>query len=372
MVRVGAGGFAWVGIVLVACGGKAAEGSPEVATRAPASDERAAQEAEIARLRAQHPEPEAAPAVDPPPAEPEVVEAIEAPVPSAARADLRTWKVRRLRGFERELPAVVFTGTSFVTVGDEGAVFESSDGQAWYRRVLETGTALRAVARSSDGVVVVSGVGGYFARTTDAFEGWRIGTSSLEADGLFALGGTLVAAGSGRAWTSKDGVTWDEHAVEGLEGDVATVGRDGALVALSRDASRQELVVRTTGDGVSWTSTRVPDPGGTPRDFTWGRERYWIVNNAPRALRVSEDLSTFASVPIPGRGEALGVAASESGVVVVGRGGLIAVSEDGEALTLIDPPTDEHLTDVACSPSVCAAVGSGGRLVTTEPLAPTP
>ncbi|MCC6625700.1 MAG: hypothetical protein IT385_30980 [Deltaproteobacteria bacterium] len=366
MVRLGLLG--WAGAVLVACGGKG-EAPPEVApTRPAATDDKAEQEEAIAKLRAKHPEPSEPGPSEPPPPEPEPTPSEPPPAePAGARADLRTWKVRYLKGFARELPMVVFTGSAFITVGDEGAVFDSPDGRDWYARAVETGSALRAVARSADGVIAVLGERGYHARTNDAFEGWRIGTTDLQADALFAVGANLVAIGSGRAWLSQDGAAWQEHTVEGLEGDVVAVGREGALVALGHDGASQELVVRTTTDGVTWSSARVAE-ALVPRDLAYGRDRYWLVGNTPRGVRVSEDLNTFTSVKLPGKAEALGIAASESGVVVVGRGGFIAVSEDGESFTVIDPPTEEQLTDVACSPSVCAAVGSAGRLVTTESL----
>lgn len=173
--------------------------------------------------------------------------------------------------------AATYAGGRWLAVGDvlgseggeavAGAVFESSDGEAW-RSVTEglEGSEITVTDITVGDLTVVSGFdvsGGSIwldpaadgQRLTDGFAGTTIQGVAATADGFYALGrgiADLVPIG----WTSADGRTWQQLDVDPQAFPPTTeihdlVASGDGLMAVG--ASEVGGVIWTTDDGRAWT-----------------------------------------------------------------------------------------------------------------------
>jgi hypothetical protein len=121
----------------------------------------------------------------------------------AASNDSTAWEagqVVKVGGAGVNMHGIAWTGTQFVAVGDGGAITTSANGSAW--SALHTSAltgALRAVAVSGDGIIVVVGDNGI--ETSSDGVNWTARNDSGVAalDGVTLANGTFVAVGASSA-----------------------------------------------------------------------------------------------------------------------------------------------------------------------------
>ncbi len=170
-------------------------------------------------------------------------------------ADAISW-TPRTSNVVANLNAVVFAGSQFVAVGDGGTVVTSADGITWTTRT--SGTAGNLYGVTVAGVFVAAvGAGGTILTSTDSGSTWTAQTSGTTGD-LYAVTvnststfvavgakGTLVSSANGTTWTVGNSQTTLDlrsiaWAATGAAGTFVAVGAAGALV--------------TSGDGTTWTA----------------------------------------------------------------------------------------------------------------------
>src|SRR5690606_24973487 len=214
-------------------------------------------------------------------------------------------------------------------VGDSGVILVSENGKDWFHFAVELGYG---IARGPDKFVIL---------------------------------GTRVS------YTSEDGIFWKQHNNPSLSNvDTRRV----------RYINGKYLAVRDNGylgmseNGEQWEETRiVTTTDGVLHDIAYGNGKYIIggasssSSTANPYLFISENLEEW--VPLHGGGRpwtgrpAMGVAWGPPGFVVVGFGGKIAFSEDGEKWEEQTSGVSADLRDVEYIPGVgYIAVGASVAL----------
>lgn len=229
------------------------------------------------------------------------------------------------------LTAITWTGSEFVTVGNNGGIYTSPDGVAWTTRVQG---------------VDATGVG---------LSLWGVAWSPpLQR---------LVAVGLGHLRTSDDGgATWTTRSTTPIAGttlnDVIWAGAQFVAVGSG--------VILTSPDGLAWTA-RAPGTGAALRGVAWTGSRYVAVGDAQVA---SPDGAQWTLVPGGGTGWAA-VAWTGAQLVEAGAGGAIRTSPDGATWTSrTAQPT--QLEDVIWTGTQLVAVGGPGPAASPGYVATSP
>ncbi len=157
------------------------------------------------------------------------------------------------------------SGSTFVAVGDAGAIFTSTDGKTW--TTVSPPTANIFYAATYGGSYVAVGQGGVVFTSADAAT-WTVQTSGTTND-LLALattgGGYYVAVGqAGTILYSSGGTTWTAPttspalATENLTGVAYGTLSTGTTYFVA--VSDQGRILTSTDGGVTWTSQTQTSP----------------------------------------------------------------------------------------------------------------
>jgi len=179
--------------------------------------------------------------------------------------------VQRVSGTSADLNAISSDGSDIVVVGNDAAVLLSTDdGENWNVKYGEDGISLYAVVVNAWQVVVGGRyrhtAGAFMMRSEDRGENWTA-VESLPQSGhwsteLVHAGGLFVAAtdiprssGGTRVWVSVDGKDWQDIVLW----DDPTAG----LFAILNDGNRFIVAgdygaVFTSADGSYWTQSETP------------------------------------------------------------------------------------------------------------------
>ena len=239
--------------------------------------------------------------------------------------------------------SVAFGAGRYVAVGDEGAIFSSSDGLTWSRKDSKTTGNLWSVIYENNLFVAV---GNYNIRTSPNGEEWAerryVGEgayllSAVYAGGQFVIvGGRSIRDTSGRLTgtrgviiTSVNGITWNERSLPSTVPRLNSIVYAGGKFVAAGD---RETIV-TSPDGINWSRTHPSSSSST----------------ANHLLKV-----------IPAAG----------GFVAVGLNGVVVTSTDGTSWTSrIRAPNNsegkpKHLFSAAYKPrGNYVAVGNQGAVI---------
>jgi hypothetical protein len=228
-------------------------------------------------------------------------------------------------GFASNLSAVLFNGSSFVALGNDGSVISSADGLNWSANVAVGAAGMNGLGFAFVGGVtpryVAVGDGGNVFTSSDLAT-WTPATSGTgnALTSIAPLNGRFIVTGAGGIiLTSPDGITWTTVNSTGATLRAAAFNANAPVVhyAAVGDAG----TILTSADAVSWApATVAPDP---------------------RNLR---------SVTVGG--------ASASRFLAVGDGGVVVYSDDGLSWSVASSGVD--LASVVVSPGMYLAVGATG------------
>jgi len=195
-----------------------------------------------------------------------------------------------------DLRDVIWTGTEFIAVGEEGRLSASGTGENWTERdssailglIAITGDANQMVALGRDGLLATSQDGVLWQSTPGALPNFGFDLLDLTFDGQ-----TYLAVGPfGYRATSPDRVNWTAHPDVGLEfptywaadvidGQLAAVGNPGALH-------------RSFDGGATWTSTSAPTSGTLRGTAQRGDLVVAVGNNAMIFHRIGPQCIIFS------------------------------------------------------------------------------
>jgi hypothetical protein len=258
------------------------------------------------------------------------------------------------------LSSVTTFGNSFVGVGTNGAIYQSSGGISWTQRVSGTANDLHCVAGGGSQLVVV-GDGGVILTSPNGIS-WTSRTSHTLAplSGVTYSNGLYVAVGnSGIILNSPDAVNWT----------LKVSGHTNALYAVTY-GSAGFLAVGTAGivltspDGANWTQQNA-GTSATLESATFGNG-YYLITGPGALVMTSPDGVNWTSRNVGATG---GPTLNGSGFLngrfdVVGSGGTILESDP--VLPLFD--LQMHATPNQNVFTLFAPPGSNFRIVSSSNL----
>jgi hypothetical protein len=241
----------------------------------------------------------------------------------------------------------------FTTVGNGGAVYQSSDAVSWTTVNAGTTVDLYGVTYGSSRYVIV-GKGGTVLTSIDNINYGSINVGTT--NDLFATavgnGGIVVVGANGTILRSTDGgnfsivpsgTTQNLYAVAVANSAYFAVGAGGTML--------------TSSDGGSWTAVN----SGTTADlhgFSWNGTTYVAVGTGGTII-TSPDAVTWTAIPKVTTNDLLSITAG-SQFVAVGANGTIVNSVDAINWNVVGSPTTATLNAVLFGLTGFSAVGVGG------------
>jgi hypothetical protein len=236
--------------------------------------------------------------------------------------------LKRTSGTTEILEGVVWTGAQYIAVGANGTALTSPDGTTWFKHALATNDLYYAVAWSGSTAVAV----GFYGAISTSPDGvtWTSRVSGVPNDilqGVASSGSQFVAVGrAGAILTSPDGITWTSQGNLGGLWGVTWSGTQFVAVGDNYGGNGNDVIL-TSADGASWASRSVSSPA-LPAAVVWTGHQYVAVGgpgNFATMISSTDGVSwkneaTGLQIPL------LGVASSGSTLVAVGEAGTILTS----------------------------------------------
>jgi len=233
-------------------------------------------------------------------------------------ANALEWELRATAA-PKTLHDVIFANGIFVSVGDEGTVFTSTDGVTWILRDTGIGNDLLGVAHGN-GIFLAVGRQGRAATSVDGVA-WTSRYAGRTDNDLIsvAFGNEMfLALGHvGRLFTSPNGVDWS-NVFQGTAGKRSVAGRSEAFVM----AGVSGTILATTDGQVLQTV-----PSGVTNELksvTFVNGEFWAVGKEGRILSSSNIVDWLVSIVNTNvdwsdltHGKSLYVAISENGFVAL-------------------------------------------------------
>lgn len=298
---------------------------------------------------------------------------------------------------------IIFTGASWLGVGDYGAVYGSPDGVRWNLVTPNPGETPRGILQGPGNLISVSENGHllvsvdglhwidrsaipipYTGRVSyGAGRYWAFGSegecdcpvAAVSVDGstwtkkndpphgslgapIFGRGVLVAPAGDG-IWTSPNGEEWTRHAVNTTERMRVVMMAGDLFIASDIRGS-----LFTSQDGITWDKRHQGDPQAfySFDAVAFGNGRY-VTTNSVEAL-VSADGVRWVSHRLTPRFSASAIAFGNGLFVAVGDA--IAISRDGQHWRVVSSPVDYYLYDVAYLNGRFVATGPGGTILTAR------
>jgi hypothetical protein len=276
------------------------------------------------------------------------------------------------------LNGVAWNGSALVAVGSNGVILTSPDGVTWTARISGTTSSLQGVTWSGDQFVAV-GTAGAIGTSPDGIT-WTSRDSDTNKDlmAVSATGTHIVAVGkTGTVLTSVDGAVWTTRS-SGVNTDLYTIASSGTLLVSAGSNGK----VVTSENGIDWMvntlSATIDLPGGSVgqggsfRASVWSGSQ-WVLAGTSGTLYTSTDGSSWISRRTQitmDAGNIVGLASSATKTVGVGFGtwgnASILVSSDGAYWGLQSGSVTSAigLESIAYGP-LYVAVGSEGAILTS-------
>jgi len=292
---------------------------------------------------------------------------------------------------------VVWTGSQFVGVGQDGLVKTSPDGIAWTPRTSGTTEDLNAISWNGTTLVAVgynNAAASPLAMVSANGSDWDeatlpAGSPSVMLTSVAWTGSRFVASGgNGDMFTSADGTTWAHHQMPGAyvesftwDGSRLVGVGGGGLVVTTAEAAPDEAAdwtIQAYRDdvealrGLAIGDVESPTHVGTIR-------RAVVVGHHGTVLTSDDEGETGADHSTPVTNDLMDVVATgwttpaRPRFVAVGFNGTILTSLDAATWTPQTSGTTEHLQAVEffrpinpLSPSLVIAVGDNGTILTSE------
>jgi hypothetical protein len=278
----------------------------------------------------------------------------------ATSTDLTTWEARSTSA---DMTSVLWNGTQFIALDQDGRLFTSTDGTNWgsdrmiepdgilrtYRDIVWNGSRYVAVTYEK---IVSSDDGITWGNPYD----WSLGSfvSSVWTGTQFA-----AITSDGKFFFSPDGISWPAAP------DVVTIGTNLTDLAWGNGAG----YVATSSTGTVYTSptgsvwTARPGAASTAlQAVAWDGSQFVAVGNSG-TIATSPNGSAWTSHSIAGGPSFTDVSWTGSEFIAISSSGKVYVSPNGTTWTQETTDTTGGLTKVAASPSKAVIVGKQGRIL---------
>jgi hypothetical protein len=266
--------------------------------------------------------------------------------------------------FPRGSPLRISYGKEmFMAVGESGALYTSSDGEAWKERSTGTGQPLRDAAYGGGAFVAVGG-GGTILWSFDGVTWTRRNSGTTQGLNGVAFGnGIFVAVGDdGAILSSPDGAAWElwDSGPHPWLKKVAYGG--GTFVAVGGNGT-----VFTSPDGTAW-AVRNSGTRGHLEGIAYGKKTFVAVGET---ILTSSDGVGWTERTGGTNHRLFGVAYGSGFFAAAADNGAILTSSDGSEWTPRDSGTHLTLTGIAHGRNIFLATGEKGILLQSDSL-PSP
>jgi len=200
--------------------------------------------------------------------------------------------------------ALCFGGSLFVSAGNNGSIWTSTDGITFTNRTTpDSTTALYGVSYGSSLYVAV-GASGKVWTSVNGTTGWTNRTTPSAAqncscvaygDGIYLVG--LIGGG---LWSSSDGTTWNAE-TSGTSEHIGELAYSSTLDLWV--AACANKVIRTSSNGTSWSGATVPTDASATTCYSviWlsSAGLFVICTNSAQYCWVSSNGTDWSVAPIP-------------------------------------------------------------------------
>lgn len=238
---------------------------------------------------------------------------------------------------------------TFNGVGHGAGVFIGAGNDGNGKAIIET---------STDGISWQMQNANY-AKPIGAFPLFAVGSAGILARYDFS---NVFFSSNGTAWTNTTPAAVGAGVINGITWD----GSQYLLVSSTSSAPGATVAVYTSTDGSNWSS--LSQPGTIHGLYILKTASGWTAIDDNGNIATSTDLQNWIEPSNPTIPAGAPNQLSPYGVnkfVVVGTGGLIAVSSDGATFTNVSNSsvTTQDLNDVVWNGSVCVAVGNAATVL---------
>jgi hypothetical protein len=276
----------------------------------------------------------------------------------------QNWTIRSPLQPQNHLHDVVWTGTSFVTVGDSGSVYRSNDGVNWTQTSCGIDTAyLTTVVWTGNNLVV----GGRYKQIFISDDGKKWNVHTIESAWIKRIiwsGAMLVAAGLDGIYTSADGKTWEKRYSKGCR-DIVW---NGSIFVAVSDVPRQPSIITST-DGATWVSR---DSGNHVYSVAWANNRFIAIGDTGS---FAQNTLIYSSTDGLGwKKDTIQQVISMPSKIITAFGKLVAVSPSDlctsiDGLAWTKTPVNGTLYGLAVNDSKIISVGTYGTILESSDAA---
>lgn len=226
-------------------------------------------------------------------------------------------------GTHDQLNSIVWNGSTFVTVGQGGAILSSTDGESWIRQTSGTTSNLKSIE-------------------------WN--------------GSLFVVADSKDILTSTDGVNWTKQPV-GVDGTITSLAWNGSMFVggIGNSPSGNDVII--SSDGVNWSI--LNRSFNAFEDIVWAKGMFVAVHEGGN-ISTSQDGLNWTSQSSPVSDRLHGITSDGNQFVAVGDSGKIVTSSDGVNWSIKSSTVINALKSVNWNGSHFVAVGSNDILISED------
>ncbi|MBL9115752.1 MAG: hypothetical protein JNJ83_12155 [Verrucomicrobiaceae bacterium] len=264
------------------------------------------------------------------------------------------------------LESVIWTGSTYLAVGEQGTIITSPDGVNWTTQFTPTFQKLLNVASSGTFHVAVGENGTLLTSSSLNGSNWVARTSGLTTgqhiNGVCWTGSQFIfVANGGLLRTSPDGITWTAR-TSGTAQHLNNVSWLGTTAIAVGNAG----TILTSTDGITWTARTSGQPTASFYDAVQTSSTTVVVGTQGTIV-TSTTLSTWTKATIGTTNWLGGVTWTGSRLIVVGVSGTIFTST-ASAITWTERPSGvvNWLSGVASFNNRAVACGESGVLMISD------
>lgn len=268
-----------------------------------------------------------------------------------------------------QVNACAFLNGNYITVGNGGAVYVSTDATNWSARFVTTTKHLRGIAyHASTGLYVVVGTDGFLATSADLVT-WtpRALPSDVVGDLLTVVAGSagLVAAGTigGFYLRSTDAATWNLYSLPSPVTIYASAASSDAILLTGSTGE----VYHSTDSGITFSTAKVVT--STPLLSVSWASGDWLLGAVNGIVFHSTDLKTFTAGYVGASNDVRAVLMSAPIYALVGKENSVQVSSDASnwSAVTVDGSTADW-KNIRVLKGMAWLVGASGRLACSSDM----
>jgi hypothetical protein len=273
---------------------------------------------------------------------------------------LDRWKRRNPLPQEKNLLSITYGAGHYVAVGETGAIVTSEDGTNWTSQPLRTDSQINAVTFGNGLFVAVGGPGNILTSTNGLHWVPRLQVPDNYLQAVAYGNGRFVAAGYQIAYTSTNGLVWEEAGFVSPYTHGLAFG-NGLFVSAGEPVGQYPFW--TSSDGVNWEPANH-QAYDYPENITYGGGQFVAVGSAGVVLTSMDGQTWIRRTPITTR-RLIDVAYGNGRFVAVGARGTMISSTDGAIWSVVNPGTPDRLEGIGYGGGLFVAVGENGTTTTS-------